>query len=308
MEAERIDDVLDLVGELIIGKSMLQQSVTEFGRRFAKDPLRAKFADAMAFQAQVLNKLQRSVMKIRMVPVEQLFRRFPRVVRDVSKLQNKDVVLVLEGETTDLDKTILDALAEPMTHLVRNAVDHGIETPEQRLAAGKPAQGTIRLNAYHQGNQVIVEISDDGRGIDREKVVSKAIERGLIKPDDAARLNVTETLNLIFQAGLSTAEQVTNISGRGVGMDIVKAVIDRLKAVVAIQTEVGVGTTFRLRLPLTLAIIKALLFLANCRLYALPLGSVLEIARASEADVHIVDNHEVLQLREEVVTLVRLGD
>ena len=308
VEAERIDTVLDLVGELIIGKSMLQQSMLEFGRRFSKDPLRAKFNDAMAFQAQVLNKLQRSVMKIRMVPVEQLFRRFPRVVRDVSKLQNKEAALVLEGETTDLDKSILDALAEPMTHLVRNAVDHGIESPEQRIAAGKPAQGTIKLNAYHQGNQVVIEISDDGRGIDKEAVIAKALERGFLKPDDAARLNETEALNLIFHAGLSTAEQVTNISGRGVGMDIVLSVMDRLKGTVAIQTEPGVGTTFRLRLPLTLAIIKALLFHVNARLYAVPLGSVLEIARALESDIHMVDNHEVLQLREEVITLVRLGN
>jgi two-component system, chemotaxis family, sensor kinase CheA len=255
-----------------------------------------------------LNKLQRSVMKIRMVPVEQLFRRFPRVVRDVSKLQNKEVALVLEGETTDLDKTILDALAEPMTHLVRNAVDHGIEPPEQRIAAGKPAQGTIKLNAYHQGNQVVIEISDDGKGIDKEKVVAKAIERGLLKPEDAARLNETEVLNLIFHAGLSTADQVTNISGRGVGMDIVLAAIDRLKGTVVIQTEAGVGTTFRLRLPLTLAIIRALLFHVNAHLYAVPLGSVLEIARAAESDIHMVDNHEVLQLREEVITLVRLSD
>ncbi len=307
VDADRIDSVLDLVGELIISKSMLQQAVADFGKRFAKDPLRSKFADAMGFQAQVLNKLQRSVMKIRMVPVEQLFRRFPRVVRDVSKQQNKDVALVLEGENTDLDKTILDALAEPMTHLVRNAVDHGIEPPEQRIAAGKPPQGTIRLNAYHQANQVVIEISDDGRGIDREAVIAKAISSGILKPDDAARLNDTEVLHLIFHAGLSTAEHITNISGRGVGMDVVKAVIDRLKGSISIHTEVGVGTTFRLRLPLTLAIIKALLFHVNSRLYAVPLGSVLEIARASESDIHVVDNHEVLQMRDEVVTLVRLN-
>ena len=307
VEAERIDTVLDLVGELIIGKSMLQQSVAEFGRQHAKDPLRAKFADGMAFQAQVLNKLQRAVMKIRMVPVEQLFRRFPRVVRDVSKQQNKDVSLVLEGETTDLDKSILDAMAEPLTHLVRNAVDHGIESPADRVAAGKPAQGTIRLSAYHQGNQVVIEIADDGRGIDRGKVIAKAIERGLLKAEDADRLNETETLNLIFHAGLSTADHVTNISGRGVGMDIVKSVMDRLKGTIGIQTELGVGTRFRLRLPLTLAIIKALLFHVNGRQYAIPLESVIEIARSTEEGVHIVDNHEVIQLREELVTIVRVG-
>jgi two-component system chemotaxis sensor kinase CheA len=307
VDAERIDNVLDLVGELIIGKSMLLQTLNEFSRRFPKDPLRNRFVDAMAFQQQVLNKLQRSVMKIRMVPVEQLFRRLPRVVRDVSKTQGKEVQLVMEGETTDLDKSILDALAEPMTHLVRNAVDHGIESPGERRARGKAPQGTIKLNAYHQGNQVVIEISDDGRGIDAEKVVAKAIKTGAITAEEAARLSENEKLHLIFYAGLSTAEIVTEVSGRGVGMDIVKACMERLKGAVTIQTEPGVGTTFRLKLPLTLAIIKALLFHAGERLYAIPLTSVIEITRAQESEIHVVDRHEVIKLREEVLTLVRLG-
>ena len=306
VEAERIDSVLDLVGELIIGKSMLLQTLGEFARRFPKDPLRNRFVDAMAFQQQVLNKLQRSVMKIRMVPVEQLFRRFPRVVRDVAKTQGKDVELVLHGENTDLDKSILDALAEPMTHLVRNAVDHGIEPPGERRAKGKPVQGTIKLDAHHQGNQVVIEISDDGRGIDTQKVVSKAIQTGVITADEAARLNEAEKQQLIFAPGLSTAETVTEVSGRGVGMDIVKACMERLKGSVGIHTELGRGTTFRLKLPLTLAIIKALLFRVGERLYAIPLTSVMEITRVAESDIHVVDHHEVIQLREEVLTLVRL--
>jgi two-component system chemotaxis sensor kinase CheA len=307
VDTERIDNVLDLVGELIIGKSMLLQTMNEFSRKFPKDPLRNRFVDAMAFQQQVLNKLQRSVMKIRMVPVEQLFRRLPRVVRDVSKTQGKEVQLVMEGETTDLDKGILDALAEPMTHLVRNAVDHGIESPGERRAKGKPPQGTIKLNAYHQGNQVVIEITDDGRGIDSQKVVAKAIQTGTITADEASRLSENEKLHLIFSAGLSTAEIVTEVSGRGVGMDIVKACMERLKGAITIQTEPGVGTTFRLKLPLTLAIIKALLFHVGERLYAIPLTSVLEITRAQESEIHIVDHHEVIKLREEVLTLVRLG-
>lgn len=307
VDAERIDNVLDLLGELIIGKSMLNQAVQEFSKRFPKDPVRAKLADALSFQSQVLNKLQRSVMKIRMVPVEQLFRRFPRVVRDIAKQQGKTVELALEGETTDLDKSILDALAEPLAHLVRNAVDHGIETPEERAKRGKPAVGTIRLNAYHQGNQVIIEIADDGRGIDRDKLLKKAIEKGMVSKEDAGRLGDPEILALVFHAGLSTAEAVTHVSGRGVGMDIVKGVMDRLKGSISTESEVGVGTTFRLKLPLTLAIIKALLFRASERLYAVPLGSVLEITRAQEADIHVVDKHEVIQLRGEVLTLVRLS-
>lgn len=306
VDAERIDNVLDLVGELIIGKSMLLQTLGEFTRRFPKDPLRSRFVDAMAFQQQVLNKLQRSVMKIRMVPVEQLFRRFPRVIRDVAKTQGKDVELVLEGESTDLDKSILDALAEPLTHLVRNAVDHGIEPPGERRAKGKPPQGKIKLDAYHQANQVVIEISDDGRGIDTQRVVNKAIQTGVITAEDASRLNEAEKQQLIFEPGLSTAEIVTEVSGRGVGMDIVKACMERLKGSVSIHTELGKGTTFRLKLPLTLAIIKALLFRVGERLYAIPLTSVLEITRVADTDIHIVDRHEVMQLREEVLTLVRL--
>jgi two-component system chemotaxis sensor kinase CheA len=306
VDAERIDSVLDLVGELIIGKSMLLQTLGEFTRRFPKDPLRNRFVDAMAFQQQVLNKLQRSVMKIRMVPVDQLFRRFPRIVRDVSKAQNKDVRLIVEGETTDLDKSILDALAEPLTHLVRNAVDHGIELPTVRSEKQKPEQGTIKLNAYHQGNQVVIEVTDDGRGIDIEKVVAKAVANGLISKEDAGRLPEQDKLNLVFMPGLSTADTVTDISGRGVGMDIVKACMERLKGTVSIQTEIGVGTTFRLKLPLTLAIIKALLFRVGERLYAIPLTSVMEITRVTESEIHIVDKHEVINLRDEVLTLVRL--
>jgi len=193
-----------------------------------------------------------------------------------------------------------------MTHLVRNAVDHGIESSGERLAKGKPAQGTIKLNAFHQGNQVVIEISDDGRGIDAQKVVQKAITTGVITAEDAARLSDSEKLNLIFQAGLSTADIVTEVSGRGVGMDIVKACMERLKGTVSIETEPGAGTTFRLKLPLTLAIIKALLFREGERLYAIPLTSVLEITRVQESEIHVVDQHEVIKLRDEVLTLVRL--
>ena len=307
VEAGRIDSVLNLVGELIIGKSMLQQALSEFSKRYPKDLLRGKFADAMAFQARVLNDLQRSVMKIRMVPVEQLFRRFPRMVRDVARQCGREVELALSGQETDLDKGILDAIAEPLTHLVRNAISHGIESPDERRQAGKAPQGVVRLNAYHQGNQVIVEVSDDGRGIDSRKIRAKAIELGLTTPEEAARLNETETLDFIFRPGFSTADQVTEVSGRGVGMDIVQSVLHRLKASVSVETHLGQGTTFRLKLPLTLAIIKALLFWVEQRLYAIPLNAVMEIARTSESEVHQVDNYEVLQLRNQVLPLLRLG-
>ena len=307
VDAEKIDAVLNLVGELIIGKSMLTQSITELGKKHGRDPLHAKFADVLGFQARVLADLQKSVMKVRMVPVEQLFRRFGRVVRDVAKACNREVRLELAGQTTDLDKSILDTLAEPMAHLVRNAISHGIENPEERVAASKERFGTIRLNAYHQGNNVVIEVSDDGRGIDRERVVAKAIERGLINKDEAAKLTEGEALNLIFHPGLSTAEEVTSVSGRGVGMDVVKSVLERLKGAVSIETEVGQGSTFYLKVPLTLAIIKALMFRVAEKLYALPLTSVVEIVRSTESEIHRVDQHEVIRLRNEVLTVVRLN-
>ena len=307
VDAGRIDNVLNLVGELIIGKSMLQQSLNEFAKRYPKELLRGKFADAMAFQARVLNDLQRSVMKIRMVPVQQLFRRFPRMVRDVSRQCGRDVELVVNGQDTELDKGILDAIAEPLTHLVRNAVGHGIESPEERQKLGKPARGTVKLNAYHQGNQVVVEISDDGRGIDAKKIQQKAIELGLTTREEVGRLNDAETLEFIFRPGFSTAEQVTEVSGRGVGMDVVQSVLHRLKGSISVETKPGQGTTFRLKLPLTLAIIKALLFWVEQRLHAIPLNSIVEIARTAEAEVHQVDNYEVLQLRNQVLPLLRLG-
>jgi two-component system, chemotaxis family, sensor kinase CheA len=307
VDAERIDSVLNLVGELILAKSMLQQALLEFGQRFPKDVLRGKFADAMAFQGRVLNDLQHSVMKIRMVPVDQLFRRFPRIVRDVGRHCGKEVELLIRGGQTDLDKSILDAIAEPLTHLVRNAIGHGLETAEERVRAGKRPQGTLRLGAYHQGNQVVIEVSDDGAGIDSAKVRQRALSQRLLNAEQAARLSETETLDLILQPGFSTAEEITELSGRGVGLDVVQSVLGRLKGTIQIETAPGRGTTFRLRLPLTLAIIRALMFRVEQRLYALPLNTVAEIARTVEGDIHQVEHYDVLQLRNDVLPLLRLG-
>ncbi|MBV9183222.1 MAG: chemotaxis protein CheA [Acidobacteria bacterium] len=307
VDAERIDTVLNLVGELIIGKSMLQQTVQEYSRRYPKDSLRSRFQDAMAIQSRVLNDLQRSVMKIRMVPVEQLFRRFPRIVRDAAQRCNKQVELVFSGQDTDLDKSLLDAIAEPLTHIVRNAVSHGLENAEERVRASKPPTGRIRLDACHQANQLIVEVSDDGSGIDVRKVKAKAIANGLLRAEEAERLSHTELLDLIFRPGFSTADEITEVSGRGVGLDVVRSVLHRLKGTVELETHPGKGTKFRLKLPLTLAIIKALLFRIDQRLYAIPLNAVAEIARARESDLHHVDSWEVLQLRGQVLPLMRLG-
>ncbi len=306
VDAARIDTVMNLVGEMIISKSMLQRALAEFERRHVKDPLQAKFSDALSFQSRVLGELQKSVMKIRMVPVEQLFRRFPRVVRDVARLRNKDIGIEIAGQNTDLDKSILDALAEPLAHVVRNAADHGIEMAEERQAAGKPPRGTIRLNAFHDGDQVVIEVSDDGRGLNRDKIVRRAIASGIVSTEDTLRLNDTEALQLVFAPGLSTADEITEISGRGVGLDVVKTALDELKGSVEIESEPGKGTTFRLLVPLTLASIQALLFRVHGRLYAVPLASVAEITRITDGEIHRVDNHEVFQLREQVLTLVRL--
>jgi two-component system chemotaxis sensor kinase CheA len=242
-----------------------------------------------------------------MVPVEQLFRRFPRLVRDVARRCDREVELIMSGADTDLDKGLLDSIAEPLTHLVRNAVSHGIEDPAERLAKGKPAKGTLRIEACHQGNQVMVEIIDDGRGIDVKKVQARAQELGLIPPDQSRNLTDAEILEFVFRPGFSTADEVTEISGRGVGLDVVRSVLQRLKGSVELETRAGYGTTFRLKMPLTLAIIKALLFRVDQRLYAIPLNTVAEIARARESELHQVDGCDVLQLRNQVLPLVRLG-
>jgi two-component system chemotaxis sensor kinase CheA len=308
VDSARIDAIMNLVGELIIGKSMLNRTLSEFDVNHSRDPVRVKLAEALGFQSRVLDELHKCVLKIRMVPVEQLFRRFPRVVRDVAKLCGKDIALQVAGEHTDLDKTILDALAEPLTHLIRNAIDHGIETGSDRVSAGKPASGTVSLNAFHQGTQVIIEVCDDGSGVDLNLIRQQAVRNGLLKADDAMRLSEPDLLNLIFEPGFSTAAEVTEVSGRGVGMDVVRTVLDRLKGTVHVFTSQGKGTTIQLRVPLTLASIQTLLFRVGGRLYAVPLSSVVEITRIHEQEVHKVDQREVLRLRDQILTLVRLDN
>jgi two-component system, chemotaxis family, sensor kinase CheA len=307
VDAARIDAVMNLVGELIIGRSMLNRTLAEFDKSHPRDPVRTKLADAMAFQTRVLDELHKCVLKIRMVPVEQLFRRFPRVVRDVAKQCFKDVALQVTGQNTDLDKGILDSLAEPLMHLVRNAVDHGIDPVDERVAAGKPARGTVFLNAYHQGAQVVIEVRDDGRGMDTTKLRALAVEKAILNQDEAARLSEQEVLNLIFEPGFSTASAVTEVSGRGVGMDVVRSAMGKLKGTVQVSTQLGKGTTIQLRAPLTLASIQTLLFRVGGRLFAVPLSSVVEITRIREDEIHMVDQREILRLRDQLLTLVRLN-
>jgi two-component system chemotaxis sensor kinase CheA len=247
-------------------------------------------------------------MKIRMLPISRIFRKFPRVVRDLSLEKGKEINLVIRGEKTDLDKSILDAIGEPLLHLVRNAVDHGIEPPAERERKGKPRTGSVTLSASPEGNQIVIEVADDGAGIDPDRLRRKAVEAGIKTRDEADRLSDDEALNLIFLSGFSTAEKVTDISGRGLGMDIVRTIAESLKGRVSVQSEPGVGSSFTLRLPLTLAIIRAMLFSVGGRLLAFPMASVEKIVRIKDADVHSVSGKTVLRFRDRVISLFPLGE
>ena len=274
-----------------------------FEARF-KD-LNSKFHSSTQNLGRIAGELQEGVMKIRMVPISQIFDRFPRVVRDLQKDLNKKVNLLIEGEDTELDKTVIDDLMDPIMHCVRNSVDHGIEPPEVRKSAGKEETGTILLKAANEGNMIIIDIIDDGGGIDTEKVRAKAIEKGLIHPNKV--LTEQEAANLIFLPGFSTAEKITNVSGRGVGLDVVKTMIDKLNGTVNVTTEKGKGSKFSIRLPLTLAIIQGLLVKVGKEVYSIPIASVIESHRIKKEEINTIDNYEVLNVRNEVISVLRLS-
>ena len=318
VDIDRLDALLNLVGELVINRTRISDIANTLDRLMQDKakvidastgivaPLAKDLADSAALLARTTNEIQESIMKVRMVPIGQVFDRFPRLVRDVAKARGKEVVLEISGAETDLDKTIVDEVGEPLMHLLRNNVDHGIETPQERERLGKSRAGTIKLNAYHEGNQIIIEVSDDGAGINLEKVRARAIKQGLIGPDD--RLSDREIVELIFTPGFSTAEVVSDVSGRGVGMDVVKRNITRLKGVFDVDTVPGSGTRFTIKLPLTLAIIQALLVRVVDELYAIPLDSVIESQRVEMPDVRTVHGNEVITLRGQVVPLVRVAE
>ena len=316
VDIERLDALLNLVGELVINRTRISDIANTLERLMADKaidgslgiigPLAKDLADSAALLARTTNEIQESIMKVRMVPIGQVFDRFPRLVRDVAKARGKEVTLAISGAETDLDKTIVDEVGEPLMHLLRNSVDHGIEPPDVREQRGKPRAGTISLNAYHEGNQIIVEVSDDGGGIDLEKVRARGIRQGLISSED--RLPDRELIELIFTPGFSTAEVISDVSGRGVGMDVVKKNITRLKGIFDIDTVPGQGTRFTIKLPLTLAIIQALLVRVVDELYAIPLDSVIESQRVEMPDVRTVHGNEVITLRGQVVPLVRIAD
>ena len=314
-----MDALLNLVGELVINRTRISDIANTLERLMADKasnaggassgiiaPLAKDLADSAALLARTTNEIQESIMKVRMVPIGQVFDRFPRLVRDVAKARGKEVQLVISGAETDLDKTIVDEVGEPLMHLLRNNVDHGIEPPDEREKLGKARVGTISLNAYHEGNQIIIEVSDDGGGINLEKVRARGVKQGLISADD--RLSDREIIELIFTPGFSTADVVSDVSGRGVGMDVVKRNISRLKGVFDVDTTPGQGTRFTIKLPLTLAIIQALLVRVGEELYAIPLDSVIESQRVEMPDVRTVHGNEVITLRGQVVPLVRIAE
>ncbi len=318
VDIERLDSLLNLVGELVINRTRISDIANTLERLMSDKvntvgassgivaPLAKDLADSAALLARTTNEIQESIMKVRMVPIGQVFDRFPRLVRDVAKARGKEVQLVISGAETDLDKTIVDEVGEPLMHLLRNNVDHGIEPPDEREKLGKPRVGTISLNAYHEGNQIIIEVSDDGGGINLEKVRARGIKQGLISADD--RLSDREIIELIFTPGFSTAEVVSDVSGRGVGMDVVKRNISRLKGVFDVNTAPGEGTRFTIKLPLTLAIIQALLVRVGEELYSIPLDSVIESQRVEMPDVRTVHGNEVITLRGQVVPLLRIAE
>ncbi|HHV72075.1 MAG TPA: chemotaxis protein CheA [Clostridia bacterium] len=298
VDIERLDNLMNLVGELVISKTRLEQISLTNQLGYLNETIEQI--------DRITDELQSVVMKVRMVPVEQVFNRFPRMVRDLAKELSKEVELVIEGKETELDRTVIDEIGDPLVHLLRNALDHGIEKPEERLKAGKNRFGTIKLRALHEGNNVIIKIEDDGRGIDPQLIKRKALEKGVLSEQDLERLDESEILKLIFRPGFSTAQEITDISGRGVGLDVVKYKIESLGGEVELESRIGYGSTFTIRLPLTLAIIQALLVKSVNEIYAIPLAVIQETVSIREENIKRIQNHEVITLRGEVLPLFRL--
>jgi two-component system chemotaxis sensor kinase CheA len=307
VDVKRLDDLMNQVGELVLERNRMIQLNQDlqggssdhilFGEEFGKLTKRMNF---------VTSELQMQVLKMRMIPVEKVFKKFPRIVRSLSRDLGKEVDLQIFGEETELDRSVVDEIGDPLIHLIRNAMDHGLETPEERLAAGKPRTGTLVLAAVHEGNSIIISIKDDGRGIDTERVGRKAIEKGLISEEQLAAMSQREMFDLIFLPGFSTKDKASDLSGRGVGMDVVKTNIKKLNGLIEIKSEKGLGSEFILRLPLTLAIIQSLLVEVEGEVYSIPLSSVLETLRVDQRQFHVVGGQEVLKLRESVLPLIRL--
>jgi len=307
VDVKRLDDLMNQVGELVLERNRMIQLNQDLqqgdaGRLDFNDEF-GKLTKRMNF---VTSELQMQVLKMRMIPVDKVFKKFPRIVRSLARDLGKEVDLQIFGEETELDRSVVDEIGDPLIHLIRNAMDHGLEPPDERVAAGKPRVGNLILAAVHEGNQIIISIKDDGRGIDTERVGRKALEKGLITEDQLAAMSQRELFDLIFLPGFSTKEKASDLSGRGVGMDVVKTNIKKLNGLIEIKSEKGMGSEFILRLPLTLAIIQSLLVEVEGEIYSIPLSSVLETLRVEQKMFHMVGGQEVLKLRESVLPLMRL--
>jgi two-component system chemotaxis sensor kinase CheA len=305
VEASKLDALLNLAGEMVIARSVINQAGPELERALAQHEIAGQFGGANAQMGKLIAELQKSVLKMRMVTIDNVFKRFARPMRELATQRGKQVELEFSGGETELDRALVDLLYEPLLHLLRNAVDHGLEVKEDRRSAGKPEGGRIALRAYHEGNQIVVEVSDDGRGLDPLGLKTRAVEVGALSRADAEQMDDEDALELIFREGFSTAKEVTRLSGRGIGASAVRSAIEQMRGAVSVKSTAGVGTTFILRMPLTLAIIRALLFKATGRLFALPLLGVSEIARARSEDITHIDGFETYRLRDRFISVVR---
>ena len=308
IDVKRLDDLMNQVGEMVLERNrMLQLNIDYQGAENLPN-----FGEELGRLAQRINfvtsELQMQVLKMRMIPVEKVFKKFPRIVRNLSRELGKEVDLQIIGEETELDRSVVDEIGDPLIHLIRNALDHGLELPGERVEAGKNRTGTVVLSANHEGNHIIISIKDDGKGIDADRISRKAIEKGLISEDQLIAMSQKEILDLIFLPGFSTKEKATDLSGRGVGMDVVKTNIKKLNGMIEIKTELGKGSEFILKLPLTLAIIQSLLVEVENEIYSVPLAAVLETLKVNSDEFHIIGGQEVLKLRESVLPLIRLQD
>lgn len=308
VDVNKLDDLMNLVGELVLSKNRLLRISQKVEEKLSGDEASEELSGIASQITLVTSDLQMSAMKTRMVVIGKVFNKFPRVVRDLSKKVDKDIDLIIEGADVELDKSVVEEINDPLVHLVRNAVDHGIESKEERAQTGKPVKGKVTLSAFHEGNYIIIETQDDGRGMDAELLKQKALEKSLISEAEAKQMSDQEAFSLIFKPGFSTAKQVSNISGRGVGMDVVKTNIEKLNGIIEIKSEKGRGSTIILKIPLTLAIIQALLVKISGEFFAIPLVNVVETVKITSSDLGKVENRDVLNLRDSIISLVYLGD
>jgi two-component system chemotaxis sensor kinase CheA len=304
VDVERLDDLLNFVQELVLGRNQLAQLNTEMQMQYEGTDLARNLSETTRLIDLMTTELQLAVMKTRMVRIGKVFNRFPRLVRDLSKEMNKDIQLIITGEETELDKTLIEEINDPLVHLIRNSVDHGIESHEERKKRGKPQKGVVKLSAEHEGNNILISIEDDGKGIDPDKIKETAIAKGIISKDRSDELSLQDTYNLIFAPGFSTAQKVTNVSGRGVGMDVVKTNVAKLRGVIDIESEVGKGTKLLIKLPLTLAIIHGLLVEVSEQTVVIPLSSVIEVVRIDKEQIYSVNQTECIKLRDTIHPLI----